>query len=89
MPLTNNDISTAITTASTVATNGFTTYQNNRKKGQVCEGILNNIGLLFAYKKALTGYDVNNYEDYCYDLYEVQRIINGINETADLVRGCN
>lgn len=87
--LTNNDISTAITTANTVATNGLTTYQARRRKGKVCEGMLENIGLLFAYKKTLTGYNVNNSEDYCLDLYEAERIVNAINETADLVRGCN
>jgi len=87
--ITNNDISTAITTGRTSYTTAFSEYYVDRKKGKVCNPLLINMGVLIAYTYAITGYDVNHPNDYCLTVYEVEKLIDAINDTSEIViNGC-
>jgi hypothetical protein len=87
--ITNNDISTAITTGRTSFTTAFSEYYVDRKKGKVCNPLLINMGVLIAYTYAITGFVVNLQIDFCFTVYEVEKLIDALNDTSEIViNGC-
>ena len=85
MQLTNSYIETAVTLGGEYASQGWSEYFAQRKKGIVCKDKLIEFGVLFAFIKAVENYDVTNEDNYCLTAWEATKIANAIENIATLL----
>ena len=85
MLITNSYIQAAVTLGSEYATQGWSEYCAKRKKGKVCQKELIEFGVLFAFIKAIDGYDVDNESAFCITGFQAAQIAEGIEDLAFLL----